>query len=70
MQDFLTQTFYGNTVGQWAIALGIAVAALLAGKMVYWITSGFVRRAAKRTETEFDDLLVDTIREPPWSACF
>ena len=64
MQDFLATTFYGNTMGQWAIALAIAVAALLVGKTVYWITSGVIRRATKNTDTEFDDLLVDTIDEP------
>ena len=61
MQNFLSLAFYGNTMGQWAIALGIAVAAVLVGKTVYWITSGVVRRATKRTETEFDDLIVDTL---------
>lgn len=64
MQDFLSQPFYGNTIGQWAIALGIALGALLAGKTVYWITSGVVRRIAKRSATELDDLLIDTIDEP------
>ena len=64
MQDFFTSTFYGNTMGRWAIALGIALGALLLGKAIYWITSGVVRRATKNTETEFDDLLVDTIKEP------
>ena len=64
MQSFLSLTFYGNTMSQWAIALGIAVGALLVGKTLYWITSGIVRRAARKTATEFDDLLVDTFDEP------
>ena len=64
MQEFLTQTFYGNTMSQWAIALGIGVAAFLVGKTVYWITGAVVRRIAKNTQTKFDDLLVDIIDGP------
>ena len=64
MQEFLTQTFYGNTMSQWAIALGIGVAAFLLGKTVYWITGAIVRRIAKETKTKFDDLIVDIIDGP------
>lgn len=64
MQEFLTQTFYGNTMSQWAIALGIGVAAFLVGKTVYWITGAIVRRVARTTETKLDDLVVDTIDGP------
>ena len=64
MQDFLTQTFYGNTMNQWAVALGITVGAFLVGKTLYWITSGVVRRLTRRTETKLDDFILDTISEP------
>ncbi len=64
MQDFLSQTFYGNTMNQWAIALGITVGAFLVGKTLYWITSGVVRRLTRRTETKLDDFILDTVSEP------
>jgi len=64
MQDFFSQTFYGNTMNQWAIALGITVAAFLVGKALYWFTSGFIRRLTRRTETKLDDFILDTIDEP------
>jgi MscS family membrane protein len=64
MQDFLTQTFYGNTMNQWAIALGISVAAFLVGKTIYWLTGAVIRRIAKKTTSKLDDLLVDTIDGP------
>lgn len=64
MQDFLTQTFYGNTMNQWAIALGITVGAFLVGKTLYWITSGVVRRLTRRTETKLDDFILDTVSGP------
>jgi MscS family membrane protein len=64
MQDFLTQTFYGNTVAAWAIALTIAVVSVIVGKTVYWVASRVVRKATSRTETTVDDFLLDTIDEP------
>jgi MscS family membrane protein len=64
MQDFLNQTFYGNTMSRWALALGIAVGAFLVGKTVYWILSGLLRRVTRKTRTEADDFLVDTVDEP------
>ena len=62
--EFLTQTFYGNTILEWTIAAIIAVASVLVGKTVYWITSSFIRKATKHTETDLDDFVVDTINEP------
>lgn len=64
MTEFLTQTFYGNTILQWLIAIGIAVVSVLVGKTVYWATSGVVRGATKHTDNELDDFIVDTIDEP------
>lgn len=64
MPDFLTQTFYGNTITAWAIAAAIAMASVLVGKTVYWITSGIIRKATKHTENQLDDFIVDTIDEP------
>lgn len=64
MQDFLTQTFYGNTMSDWAIALGIAVGAFLVGKTVYWLFSKVVHGVTKTTKTNLDDFLVDTVDEP------
>jgi MscS family membrane protein len=64
MQDILTQTYYGNTVTDWALALGIAVAAFLVGKTVYWSIGAVVRRLTRDTRTALDDFLVDTIDGP------
>jgi MscS family membrane protein len=64
MQQFLTQTFYGNTVTDWALALGIAVVSVIVGKTVYWVASRIVRKATSRTKTTLDDLLLDTVDEP------
>ncbi|HAT38124.1 MAG TPA: hypothetical protein DCS75_06500, partial [Gemmatimonadetes bacterium] len=64
MNEFLAQPFYGNTILQWLIAAGIAGGSVLVGKTVYRLTSGVIRNATRKTETEVDDFIVDTIGEP------
>ena len=64
MTEFLTQSFYGNTILQWAIAATIAVLSVAGGRTVYWVVSGILRKATNQTENELDDFVVDTIKEP------
>jgi MscS family membrane protein len=60
----LEQTFYGNTVLHWAVALAIVVATILVGRVVYWLFKNIARKFTEKTQTKFDDILIDTIEEP------
>ena len=64
MQEFLSSTFYSNTISQWAISLAIIVGALVVGKALYWIFSNTMRRLTARSKTKVDDIITDTIEEP------
>jgi len=64
MQEFLAQTYYGNTGADWAIAFAIAIGAFVVGKIVYWLTRGVLRKVAARTASRYDDMLLDMIDEP------
>jgi MscS family membrane protein len=64
MSEFLAKAFYGNTVGQWLLAVAIIVGALVVGKALFWAFSGIFKRLAGKTETKLDDILVDMIEEP------
>lgn len=64
MQEMLSQIYYGNTMGEWAIALGIALGAFVVGKIVYWISGGVLRRMTAKTETKIDDLLIGMLDGP------
>ncbi len=64
MQEILDKTFYGNTVLDWLIAAAIILAALLVGKVVYWIFKNVVRKLTAKTKTKLDDIILDMIEEP------
>ena len=64
MREFFSQTFYGNTVGEWAIALLIIVGAIIVSKIVYFIISKVVKGFTKKSKAKLDDILVDMIEEP------
>jgi len=63
-EGILTKSYYGNTVGEWAIALAIIVGAILVGKALYWLCSTTLRRLTAKTETKVDDILIDMVEEP------
>ena len=64
MKEFLNKDFYGNTIQDWAISFGIILAALIIGKILYWVIGKFVKKAAAKTKSGLDDLLVDKLEEP------
>jgi len=63
-EGILTKSYYGNTVGEWAIALAIIVGAILVGKALYWLCSTTLRRLTAKTETKVDDIIIDMVEEP------
>lgn len=64
MQDLLTQTYYGNTLQSWFLALTIIVLSAVLGKVIYWVFSKFVRIFTNKTKTNLDDIIVDMVEEP------
>ncbi|MCU7797531.1 MAG: mechanosensitive ion channel family protein [Candidatus Thiodiazotropha sp. (ex Myrtea spinifera)] len=64
MTELLEQTYYGNTLQTWLIALGIIVLSALLGKVVYWVFSRIVRGVTSRTKSKLDDIIVDMVEEP------
>ncbi|MCD4736381.1 MAG: hypothetical protein K8R53_10075, partial [Bacteroidales bacterium] len=64
MKEFLSKEFYFNTVGEWAIALLILVGSFGIAKIIYWIFGNIIKKAAKKTKTKVDDIIVDMLEEP------
>lgn len=64
MKEFLEKTFYHNTIQDWFIALAIMVGAFILAKICYWIFGSIIKKLTAKTETEFDDIVVDKLEEP------
>ena len=62
--EFLQKDFYWNTVGEWLIALGIILASILLGRVLFWLMSNVVKKLAAKTKTNLDDIIIDMIEEP------
>jgi len=62
--EFLSNTYYGNTVQEWLISLGIILFVVILGKVIYWVFSKVVKAFTSRTSTSLDDIIVDLIEEP------
>lgn len=60
----LTQMYFGNTVLQYLIALGIIGAGYIVGKIAYYLIKNIILKFAEKTETKFDDILVNAIHGP------
>jgi len=63
-QGLIAKAFYGNTVLDWARTALIIIAAVVAGKVLYWLIGKTVKRLAAKTKTRFDDIVVDMAEEP------
>jgi len=64
MRDFFEKAYYGNTIGDWAIAFVIFIAAILLSKLVYYLVSKIVKQFTKRTKSKLDDIIIDKLEEP------
>lgn len=62
--EFLDKIYYGNTVLDWAIALGIILGGVIVAKILYWFSSTVISQVTKKTKTKLDDLLIDKLEEP------
>jgi len=62
--EFLDQTFFGNSVLNWAIAIGVILGSFLVVKVLYWIFSKVIKKATAKTKTKLDDELVEKLEKP------
>jgi MscS family membrane protein len=60
----LETTFYMNTVSQWIVAFVIVLGFVIVGKIVYWVATNILKKFAKETKTQLDDILIETMQEP------
>ena len=63
MQNFLNQSFWGNTVQSYIIAVGIFIIGLILVKVLQKIILRRLKKWADKTETTIDDLLIKSIEK-------
>ncbi len=59
----LTDTFYGNEIQTWLIALGAAVGTLIALRLVEQVLIVRIQRLTERTSTILDDVVIGALRK-------
>ena len=63
MQEFLNQTFWGNTIQSYFIAAGIFIFGLILVKVLEKIVLYRLKKWAAKTETTIDDLLIKSVEK-------
>jgi MscS family membrane protein len=54
----------GNTISQYLIFIGILAGAVLAGKLITWLSKNILKRIAAKTKTKADDIIVSLFEGP------
>ena len=62
--EILKYVVLENTVKDWGIALGIVLGSFIATKIMYWIIANVVKNLTKKTKTNLDDVLIETLEKP------
>ena len=62
--EIIHQEFYGNSILNWGIAVGILILSFVVVKMLYWIFSNVIRRLTSKTKTNLDDVLINKLEKP------
>lgn len=62
--EFWETIYYGNTILDYAISLGIILGAVIAAKLLYWLSKNVIKKITQKTKTNLDDIIVDMVEEP------
>ncbi len=62
--DFWNYTYYGNTILQYTITLGIILGSIILAKLFYWISKNILLKITSKTKTNLDYILVEKLEGP------
>jgi MscS family membrane protein len=62
--EFWETEYYGNTLLDYAISLGIILGTVIAAKLLYWLSKNVIKKMTQKTKTNLDDIIVDMVEEP------
>jgi len=55
---------FGNTISQYLVFAGILAGAVVAGKLITWLSKNILKRVAAKTKTRADDIIVGLFEGP------
>lgn len=61
MESFLQKVFLGNTVERWGIAIGVFIGVYILVRIFEYLLVRYLKNLAKKTETQFDDFLIEVV---------
>jgi MscS family membrane protein len=64
MAEFFNMVFLGNSLKQWLVAGAFVLGGLAAGKLCSLLTMGILKSFCKKTKTDIDNLVVNTLKQP------
>jgi MscS family membrane protein len=64
MTDFLSKTFWSNTITEWLVALGAILICYVGARILLYVTNKIVKKYTEKTKTQLDDILIDMLEEP------
>ncbi|TET97413.1 MAG: mechanosensitive ion channel, partial [Candidatus Zixiibacteriota bacterium] len=64
--DVLQTVYFDNTLLQWIIGIGLAIASYLVIQAVKWLVVRRLAAVAERTASQIDDVLVEVIKRTNW----
>ena len=62
--EILQNTFLGNSIAHWLIALAWGVGGVIVARILYKIIGSIARKITAKTRSNLDDLIVDKLEEP------
>ena len=62
--EILQNTFLGNSIAHWLIALAWGVGGVIVARILYKIIGSIARKITAKTRSNLDNLIVDKLEEP------
>lgn len=64
MTEFLSKTFWSNTISEWLVALAVILVCYIGARILLYVTNKVVKKYTEKTKTQLDDILIDMLEEP------
>jgi len=62
--EILQAVYFGNSLYNYLLFLGIIAASIILGKLVYYISKNIIKKLAAKTATTLDDAIINILEEP------